>query len=64
MTLKERELTKELMAELKRRRSQREQNIVIRHGKIVTINQNSSIHSAAGTDNIQFMTVYQNHTVR
>ena len=39
---KQREVAKELRAELARRRSRGERNIVIRRGTIVTINCNSS----------------------
>jgi len=42
LTIKERQIAKELRAELKRRRSQGEQNIIIRRGKIITARQNSS----------------------
>ena len=42
MSFKEREAAKVLRMELKKRRSQGEQNIVIRHGKIVTVKQTAS----------------------
>ena len=46
MTRKEREIAKELRSELKRRKSQGETNITIRHGKIVTINSHPTSNTA------------------
>ena len=60
MTPKERESARELRAELRKRKSQGEVNITIRHGKIITINPRltsnaapSNVHSSVSSNTQQ-----------